>query len=110
MNGQVSVDALLDAVQPDTRLVFVANPSNPTGTHISRDALLRLREGLYGGILLVIDEACGEFANHLGEPMFDLVARGDTVVLRTFSKAFGLACVWVGGLSLSTSSSMFARS
>lgn len=96
VNGQVSVDALLDAVQPDTRLVFVANPGNPTGTRISRAELLRLREGLRDDILLVIDEAYGEFADHLGEPMFDLVARGDTVVLRTFSKAYGLAGMRVG--------------
>lgn len=96
MNGQVSVDALLDAVQPDTRLVFVANPGNPTGTRISRSELLRLREGLPDDILLAIDEAYGEFADHFGEPMFDLVARGDTVVLRTFSKAYGLAGMRVG--------------
>ena len=96
MGGQVSVDALLDAVKPDTRIVFVANPGNPTGTRISRTELLRLREGLHDGILLVIDEAYGEFADHLGEPMFDLVARDDTVVLRTFSKAYGLAGMRVG--------------
>lgn len=95
-NGQVSVSALLDAVQADTRLVFVANPGNPTGTRISRTELLRLRKGLRGDILLVIDEAYGEFADHLEEPMFDLVARDDTVVLRTFSKAYGLAGMRVG--------------
>jgi len=44
----------------------------------------------------VIDEAYGEFADHLQEPMFDLVTRGDTVVLRTFSKAYGLAGMRVG--------------
>lgn len=95
-NGHVSVDALLDAVQPDTRLVFVANPGNPTGTRISRDDLRRLREGLRQDILLVIDEAYGEFADHLEAPMFDLAAHGDTVVLRTFSKAYGLAGMRVG--------------
>ncbi|WP_300012079.1 histidinol-phosphate transaminase [uncultured Roseobacter sp.] len=95
-NGGVSVDALLAAVRPDTRIVFVANPGNPTGTRVSRNDLLRLRDGLRGDILLVIDEAYGEFADHLNEPMFDLVARGDTVVLRTFSKAYGLAGMRVG--------------
>ncbi|MEX0285088.1 MAG: histidinol-phosphate transaminase [Paracoccaceae bacterium] len=95
-NGRVSVDSLLAAVQTDTRVVFVANPGNPTGTRISRAELLRLRDGLRDGILLVIDEAYGEFADHLTEPMFDLVARGDTVVLRTFSKAYGLAGQRVG--------------
>lgn len=92
----VSVDALLTAVRHDTRIVFVANPGNPTGTRISRSDLLRLRGGLRSDILLVIDEAYGEFADHLGEPMFDQVARGDTVVMRSFSKAYGLAGLRVG--------------
>ena len=91
-----SIDALLAAVQPDTRIVFIANPGNPTGTRIPRAELVRLREGLRGDILLVVDEAYGEFADHLGEPVFDLVGRGDTVILRTFSKAYGLAGMRVG--------------
>ncbi|NNE79201.1 MAG: aminotransferase class I/II-fold pyridoxal phosphate-dependent enzyme [Silicimonas sp.] len=95
-DGCVVVDALLSAVQPDTCIVFVANPGNPTGTRISRAELVRLRETLRGDILLVIDEAYGEFADHLGEPVFDLVARGDTVILRSFSKAYGLAGMRVG--------------
>ncbi len=94
--GCVSVDALLEAVRPDTGIVFIANPGNPTGTRIPRAELLRLREKLRGDILLVIDEAYGEFAEHLGEPMFDLVGRGNTVILRTFSKAYGLAGLRVG--------------
>ncbi|HCE72922.1 MAG TPA: aminotransferase class I/II, partial [Ruegeria sp.] len=92
----VCVDAMLAAVQPDTRIVFVANPGNPTGTRIPRHELVRLREGLPDDTLLVIDEAYGEFADHLGEAMFDLVGRCDTVVLRTFSKAYGLAGMRVG--------------
>ena len=91
-----SVDSLLAAVQPDTRIVFIANPGNPTGTRIPRAELVRLREGLRGDILLVVDEAYGEFADHLGEPVFDLVGRGDTGILRTFSKAYGLAGMRVG--------------
>lgn len=94
--GHVSVDALIAAVQPDTRIVFVANPGNPTGSRLSCAELIRLRNGLHRSILLVIDEAYGEFADHLGEPMFGLVERGDTVVLRTFSKAYGLAGLRVG--------------
>ncbi len=95
-DGQVSVDALIAAVQPDTRIVFVANPGNPTGTRIPRSELLRLRDGLPDHVLLVIDEAYGEFSDHLDEPMFDLAVRGDTVILRTFSKAYGLAGLRVG--------------
>jgi histidinol-phosphate aminotransferase len=92
----VDVDALLAAVRPQTRIVFVANPGNPTGTRIPRIELVRLREGLLDDTLLVIDEAYGEFADSSGEAMFDLAARGDTIILRTFSKAYGLAGMRVG--------------
>lgn len=95
-DGCVSVDALIAAVKSDTRIVFVANPGNPTGTRIPRSELVRLRESLPSKTLLVIDEAYGEFADHLKEPMFELVARGDTIVLRTFSKAYSLAGMRVG--------------
>ncbi|MBY8974995.1 aminotransferase class I/II-fold pyridoxal phosphate-dependent enzyme [Rhodobacteraceae bacterium NNCM2] len=92
----VSVDAVLAAVSPRTRVVCVANPGNPTGTRVPRAELVRLREGLPPDVLLVIDEAYGEFADHLDEPVFDLCQRGDTVVLRTFSKAYSLAGMRVG--------------
>jgi len=91
-----NVDEMLGAVTGETRIVFVANPGNPTGTRIPSGELRRLREALAGHVLLVIDEAYGEFADHLGEPLFDLVGRGDTVVLRSFSKAYGLAGMRVG--------------
>lgn len=90
------VDALLAAVRPDTRVIFLANPGNPTGTRLPRSEILRLREGLRNDVLLVLDEAYGEFADHLNEPMFDLAGGGDTVVLRTFSKAYGLAGARLG--------------
>ncbi len=95
-NATVSVDNLLDAVVPDTAIVFVANPGNPTGTRISKSDLVRLRAGLRPDILLVVDEAYGEFADHLSEPCFDLVDEGNTIVLRTFSKAYGMAGFRVG--------------
>ena len=93
---QVSVDTLLAAIRTDTRIVFVANPGNPSGTRIPRAELIRLRNGLPGDILLVIDEAYGEFADHFGETTFDLVTRGNVAVLRTFSKAYSLAGMRVG--------------
>ncbi len=94
--ARVSVSALLAAVQPDTRVVFVANPGNPTGTRLTRSEIRSLRAGLRDDVLLVVDEAYGEFADHLDEPSFDMVTRGDTVILRTFSKAYGLAGLRVG--------------
>jgi len=89
----VSVDDILAAVTRDTKIVFVCNPGNPTGTLIANRDLLRLRQQLSDDILLVIDQAYGEFSDATNDPgaVFALVARGDTVVLRTFSKAYGLA-------------------
>lgn len=92
----VDAQALIDAVRPDTRIVFVANPANPTGTRIDKSGLAALRRGLRPDILLVIDEAYGEFSDHALEPCWDMVADGTCVVLRTFSKAYGLAGLRVG--------------
>ncbi|MFC3612147.1 pyridoxal phosphate-dependent aminotransferase [Lutimaribacter marinistellae] len=92
----VDTEALLAAVRPDTSVVFVANPGNPTGTRIGKDALRELRAGLRDDILLVIDEAYGEFADHLDARCFDMVSSGATVVLRTMSKAYGMAGHRVG--------------
>ncbi len=92
----VSVDRLLDAVTRNTRVVFVANPGNPTGTRIANAEVARLRHGLREDILLVVDEAYGEFSEDADEPVFDLVQQGNTVVLRTFSKAYGLAGLRTG--------------
>lgn len=96
VDATVCVQSLLDAVTPETGIVFVANPGNPTGTRISRTELLQLRVGLRPDILLVLDEAYGEFADHLGESCFDMVQQDNTVVLRTFSKAYGMAGFRVG--------------
>ena len=92
----VDVANLVSSVRPDTGVVFVANPGNPTGTRISKSELVRLRAGLRKDILLVIDEAYGEFADDLDESCFDMMAGGNTVVLRTFSKAYGMAGYRVG--------------
>lgn len=92
----VSVDALLAGVTPSTRLVCVANPGNPSGTRIPGAEIRRLRDGLPGDVLLLVDEAYGEFADDLDDGVFDLVERGDTLVFRTFSKAYGLAGMRVG--------------
>lgn len=95
-NLTVSVDSLLQAVRPDTAVVFIANPGNPTGTHLPKSELLRLRKGLRDDILLVIDEAYGEFIDAQGDRSWDMVARGNCVVLRTFSKAYAMAGFRVG--------------
>lgn len=92
------IDAMLAAVTPRTRLVFVATPNNPTGTYIPRADLERLLRELPDHVIPVVDEAYVEFAD--AEDFVDgLSLRGlhpNTLVLRTFSKAYGLAGLRVG--------------
>ena len=93
----VDVDALLESVQKDTKILFLINPGNPTGTMISNAEIRRLRDSLPGHVLLVVDEAYAEFTDPADNPpVFDLVEKGATVVLRTFSKIYGLAGLRVG--------------
>ncbi|MGE0008037.1 MAG: histidinol-phosphate transaminase [Parvibaculaceae bacterium] len=93
---RVSVENLLAGVTARTRVVFVCNPANPTGTRIPNGDLMRLRRELREDILLVIDQAYGEFDDQDQAPIFALAERGDTVILRTFSKAYGLAGQRIG--------------
>ncbi|MBZ9987178.1 aminotransferase class I/II-fold pyridoxal phosphate-dependent enzyme [Mesorhizobium sp. BH1-1-5] len=93
---EISIDAILATLTPATRIVFVCNPGNPTGTRIKNAELLRLRAALPGDVLLVIDQAYGEFDDQDPQAVFALAGRGDTVVLRTLSKAYGLAGARVG--------------
>lgn len=95
-NLAVSVDNILAAVTLGTRIVFVCNPGNPTGTRIANDELVRMRERLREDVLLVIDQAYGEFDDQDPGSIFSLVERGDTVVLRTLSKAYALAGLRIG--------------
>jgi histidinol-phosphate aminotransferase len=92
----VSVDTMLAAVTPATRVAFLCNPGNPTGTRIPNSEILRLRAALRPDILLAVDQAYGEFDNQDARPVMDLVGCGNTVVLRTLSKAYGLAGARVG--------------
>jgi histidinol-phosphate aminotransferase len=92
------VDALLAAVTPATRVVFLANPNNPTGSYIGADELARLHAGLRPDILLVIDQAYAEYvAPGDDDGALALAAHAPNVlVTRTFSKIYGLAGERVG--------------
>ncbi len=92
------VDALLARVSHRTRLVFLANPNNPTGTYLSAAEVARLRAGLPAHVLLVLDAAYAEYvARNDYEAGHRLVEAHDNVVmLRTFSKIFGLAALRLG--------------
>jgi histidinol-phosphate aminotransferase len=93
---QVDVDALLAAVTPATRIVFLCNPGNPTGTRIDNARIMRLRAGLRDDVILAVDQAYGEFDDQPPGAVFALTECGNTVVLRTFSKAYALAGARVG--------------
>ncbi|MEM7429218.1 MAG: histidinol-phosphate transaminase [Pseudomonadota bacterium] len=97
---RTDVDAILEAVTSRTRIVFLANPNNPTGTMVPAAELSRLAAGLPGNVILVLDLAYGEFAGFdYCASTHGLVAEHDNVIVtRTFSKAFGLAGLRVGWL------------
>ena len=92
------VDALLARVGPRTRMVFIANPNNPTGTYLGAEQLARLHAGLPPSVVLAIDAAYAEFVNRNDyEAGAALVDRADNVVmLRTFSKIYALAGLRLG--------------
>ena len=92
------VDALLAAVTERTRVVFIANPNNPTGTFLPREEIARLHAGLPSEVLLVLDQAYGEYLpDRMDDGGLELAASHDNVlVTRTFSKIYGLAGERIG--------------
>jgi histidinol-phosphate aminotransferase len=92
------VDALLGCVTERTRVVFLANPNNPTGTYMPRAELARLHAGLPANVLLVIDQAYAEYVDPGADDggLALAAAHGNVLVTRTFSKIYGLAGERVG--------------
>ena len=97
------LDAMLEAVTDKTRLVFVANPNNPTGTWVDGDSLKAFISSLPSHVIVVIDEAYFEYANdsrlqaaEYGSAIRWLDEFPNLVVTRTFSKAYGLAALRIG--------------
>jgi len=92
------LDAMARAVTARTRLVFIANPNNPTGTMVGADALQRFIAGLPAHVIVVLDEAYNEYLP--AEVRFDtlswLAQHANLVITRTFSKVYGLAGLRVG--------------
>ncbi|HXV22756.1 MAG TPA: histidinol-phosphate transaminase [Alphaproteobacteria bacterium] len=95
---KADVDALLACVTQRTRLVLIANPSNPTGSYLSAVEVDRLRKGLPDHVLLVLDAAYAEYVTEADyDPGTAFVTRHAAVVMtRTFSKAYGLASLRLG--------------
>jgi histidinol-phosphate aminotransferase len=91
----VDVDAMLAAVDARTRVVFIANPANPTGTRIPASEIRRLHASLRDDILLVLDGAYAEFGSD--EDEFTVYSDAPNVLItRTFSKLYGLAALRIG--------------
>ncbi|MFC9786978.1 histidinol-phosphate transaminase [Rhodococcus sp. NPDC127528] len=97
------LDAMLAAITDRTRVIFVCNPNNPTGTAVPQEALERFLDAVPDDVMVILDEAYIEYmrpGDQAGEQIPDGVAlaegRANVVVLRTFSKAYGLAGLRVG--------------
>ena len=92
------VDAVLACVTDKTRIVYIANPNNPTGTYASREEIARLHAGLPGNVLLVLDHAYAEYIEgDAGDGGMALAESASNVlVTRTFSKMYGLAAERIG--------------
>jgi histidinol-phosphate aminotransferase len=97
-NLTADVDAILAAVTEKTKIVFIANPNNPTGTVIGKSEIRRLHAGLRSDIIFLIDGAYAEYVtDNIYDDAYDLVNESQNVVVtRTFSKAYGLASLRLG--------------
>ncbi|EKF40406.1 histidinol-phosphate aminotransferase [Nitratireductor indicus C115] len=95
---RADVDAILAAVTPKTRIVYLANPNNPTGTYLPVDEVRRLQAGLPKNVILVLDAAYAEYVRRNDyEAGIELVSASENVVMtRTFSKIHGLAAMRIG--------------
>jgi len=90
------LEGMADAITEDTRLVFIANPNNPTGTMVNREALDRFMDRLPDHVVAVLDEAYYEFLDDAPDTVKYVREGRNVCVLRTFSKAYGLAGLRIG--------------
>lgn len=95
---RANVDAILEAVTEKTKLIFLANPNNPTGTYLPSEEVRRLHEGLPSHVVLVVDAAYAEYVRRNDyESGVELVSNKQNVIMtRTFSKIYGLAALRIG--------------
>jgi len=95
---RIDVDEILALVDDRTKLVFLANPDNPTGAWLPESEVRRLHESLPSNVILVLDSAYWEYATDpsIGEPLALARGRENIIVTRTFSKMYGLAALRVG--------------
>jgi len=97
-NFKISVSEIIKKVSKKTKIVFLANPNNPTGTYLKKNKLLELRKKLKNNILLVVDDAYDEYMQKKdyasGLKLFK--KSKNVIILRTFSKIYGLASLRIG--------------
>ena len=98
INFKASINDIIKKVNKKTKIVFLANPNNPTGTYLSKSDLIILRKKLNSKILLVLDDAYFEYMQNKDySPALDIFKNSKNVfILRTFSKIYGLASLRVG--------------
>ena len=97
-NYKISVPEIIKKVSKKTKIVFLANPNNPTGTYLKKKELMQLRKKLRSNILLVVDDAYDEYIQkrdyESGLKLFN--KSNNVIILRTFSKIYGLAALRIG--------------
>lgn len=98
INFKISITEIIKKVTKSTKIVFIANPNNPTGTYLTKTEIIELRKKLNKKILLVVDDAYAEYMKNKDyKSGLELFKNMDNVfILRTFSKIFGLASLRVG--------------
>ena len=97
-NFKISLNEILKKVSKKTKIIFLANPNNPTGTYIKKNELLLLRKKLRSNILLVVDDAYFEYVKQKDYLSALKIFKNykNVVMTRTFSKIYGLAGLRVG--------------
>ena len=97
-NFKVTVTSILDEVTPSTKIIYLANPNNPTGTYLTRNQIIDILDKLPKSIILVLDGAYAEYVTKEDyDSSFSLVDQFENVIItRTFSKAYGLAGIRLG--------------
>jgi len=97
-NLKTDVEAVISSITPKTKIIFIANPNNPTGSYLNKNEIQKLIDGTPKNVLIVLDHAYEEFTEEADYPnAIELVNNHDNVVLsRTFSKIYGLASLRIG--------------
>jgi histidinol-phosphate aminotransferase len=96
-NFKFDLEAMKRKVNSRTKLVFIANPNNPTGTYVTRRELEKFLKGLPGNVIVVLDEAYDTFIDVKDYPRgIDYIKKNNLIVLQTFSKAYGLSGLRLG--------------